>query len=131
ETGKPRSYDTGDASHDLLLGLSVTGYARPELLASTEWLADNLTRPEVRVVDVRWRPDGSGRAVHATGHVPGAAYVDWATELVDTDDESGLFLLAPPDKLGSAITRAGVGDGTTIVLYDDTMGLFAGRAWWS
>ena len=109
----------------------MSGYARPELLASTDWLADNLNRPEVRVVDVRWRPDGTGRTAHATGHVPGAVYLDWATELVDTDDESGLFLLAPPDKLAAALMRAGVGDGTTTVLYDDTMGLFAARAWWS
>ena len=109
----------------------MSGYARPELLASTDWLADNLNRPEVRVVDVRWRPDGTGRAAHSTGHVPGAAYLDWATELVDTDNESGLFLLAPPDKLAGALMRAGVGDGTTTVLYDDTMALFAARAWWS
>ncbi|TMG24642.1 MAG: sulfurtransferase [Chloroflexi bacterium] len=109
----------------------MSGYARPELLASTEWLADNLGRPEVRVVDVRWRPDGSGRQVHSTGHVPGAAYLDWANDLVDTDDEAGLFLLAPPDKLGRALANVGVGDGTTVVLYDDTMALFAGRAWWS
>ena len=81
----------------------MSGYARPELLASTDWLADNLNRPEVRVVDVRWRPDGTGRTAHATGHVPGAVYLDWATELVDTDDESGLFLLAPPDKLAAAL----------------------------
>jgi thiosulfate/3-mercaptopyruvate sulfurtransferase len=109
----------------------VSGYARPELLASTDWLADNLNRPEVRVVDVRWRPDGTGRTAHATGHVPGAVYLDWATELVDTDDESGLFLLAPPSKLAAALMRAGVGDGTTTVLYDDTMALFAARTWWS
>ncbi|HEY3073123.1 MAG TPA: sulfurtransferase [Candidatus Limnocylindrales bacterium] len=109
----------------------MSGYARPELLASTDWLADNLNRPEVRVVDVRWRPDGTGRTAHATGHVPGAVYLDWATELVDTDDESGLFLLAPPSKLAAALMRAGVGDGTTTVLYDDTMALFAARTWWS
>jgi len=39
----------------------VKAYARPELLASTDWLAENLGRSELRVVDVRWRPDGSGR----------------------------------------------------------------------
>jgi hypothetical protein len=31
----------------------MTGLARPELLASTEWLADQLGRPEVRILDVR------------------------------------------------------------------------------
>ena len=51
----------------------MTGLTRPELLASTEWLAENLGRPELRILDVRWRPDGSGRRVHAAGHIPGAA----------------------------------------------------------
>jgi thiosulfate/3-mercaptopyruvate sulfurtransferase len=109
----------------------VSGYPRPELLASTAWLGENLGRPDLRIVDVRWRPDGTGRAVHAAGHIPGAAYIDWATELVDTEDEAGLFLLAGPDKVAAALGRAGVGSGTTLVLYDDTASLFAARAWWS
>ena len=48
----------------------LSGLARPELLASTEWLADQLGRPELRILDVRWRPDGSGRAAHAAGSHP-------------------------------------------------------------
>ena len=105
--------------------------ARPELLASTEWLADNLHRPEVRVVDVRWRPDGSGRQVHASGHVPGAAYVDWSTELIEAEEHDGTFLLAGPAEVAAAASAAGVGDGTTAVVYDDTVGLYASRVWWS
>ena len=62
------------------------GYPRPELLATSEWLAANLDRPEVRILDVRWRPDGTGRAAHAAGHVPGAFHVDWATDLTDPDE---------------------------------------------
>ena len=109
----------------------VKAFARPELLASPEWLAENLGRPEVRVLDVRWRPDGTGRAVHQAGHVPGAVHLDWATELVDLDEEGGLLLLAGPDQVSAALGRAGVGSGTTVVLYDDTAGLFAARVWWS
>ena len=109
----------------------VSGYPRPELLATADWLAENLGRPEIRVVDVRWRPDGTGRAVHAGGHIPGATYLDWATELIEPDDESGLFLLAGPDRMAEALGRAGIGSGTTVVLYDDTAGLYAARAWWS
>ena len=51
---------------------TMSGLARPELLATTEWLAEQLGRPGVRVLDARWRPDGSAAAVHATGHIPGA-----------------------------------------------------------
>ena len=59
----------------------MTGFARPELLASTEWLGDELGRPDVRIVDVRWRPDGTGHALFDSGHIPGATYLDWRAEL--------------------------------------------------
>src|SRR6266511_1828809 len=91
----------------------MSGYTRPELLVSPEWLGDNLGRPELRVLDGRWRPDGTGRATHMTGHIPGAVHLDWATDLVDADDPAGLFTLAGPEQFASALGRAGVGDGTT------------------
>jgi thiosulfate/3-mercaptopyruvate sulfurtransferase len=108
----------------------VSGYPRPELLASVDWLAENLGRPEIRVIDVRWRPDGTGRAAHGSGHIPGAAYLDWSTDLSDPDDDSPLFKLAGPDQVASVLGRLGVGGGTTAVLYDDTASLYAARAWW-
>jgi thiosulfate/3-mercaptopyruvate sulfurtransferase len=110
---------------------SASGYARPELLASVEWLSENLGRPELRVLDVRWRPDGTGRATYLAGHIPDAVHLDWATDLVDSEEPGGLFLLAGPDQVATALGRAGIGDGTTVVLYDDTVSLFASRAWWS
>ena len=111
----------------------MTGFARPELLASTEWLADELGRPEVRVVDVRWRPDGTGGAVFAAGHIPGATYLDWRAELYESPSaESGQGLRrGPPEAVVAFMYRAGVGDASTLVLYDDTLGLYAARAWWS
>jgi len=111
----------------------MTGFARPELLASTEWLAEELSRPNVRIADVRWRPDGTGQAVFDAGHLPGATYVDWRNELSDppSDDGSHALRLASADAIVAFMTRAGVGDATTLVLYDDTLGLYAARAWWS
>lgn len=106
-------------------------YARPELLASPEWLADNMGRPELRILDVRWRPDGSAREVHAREHIPGAAHLDWVSHLVEPDEASGVPLLAGPERVAAALGRAGVGDGTTLVVYDDTASLFAARVWWS
>jgi thiosulfate/3-mercaptopyruvate sulfurtransferase len=109
----------------------VTPLTRPELLASADWLAEHIGRPEVRVLDVRWRPDGTGRAAWQVGHVPGAAHVDWTTELCERDESTDALLLAGPDKVATALARAGVGDGTTAVVYDDTLGLYASRVWWS
>ncbi len=110
---------------------TLPGFARPELLASTEWLAERLGRSELRVLDVRWRPDGTGRQTFATGHVPGAAYLDWAADLVDRDDPTQAFLLAGPEQVAGALGRAGFADGSTIVVYDDTLSLYASRVWWS
>src|SRR5262245_59049290 len=109
----------------------TTGLARPELLASTEWLGDQLGRPELRILDVRWRPDGSGRAAWAAGHIPGAVHLDWRTELIDPSDTGDALLLAGPEQVANALATAGVSDGATVVIYDDTVGLFAARAWWS
>jgi thiosulfate/3-mercaptopyruvate sulfurtransferase len=106
-------------------------HARPELLASPDWLAENLGRPEVRVLDVRWRPDGAGRVVFAGGHVPGSIHLDWRESLTDHDAPDGTLLLAPPDQVAAALGAAGIGNGTTVVVYDDTASLYAARTWWS
>jgi thiosulfate/3-mercaptopyruvate sulfurtransferase len=107
-----------------------SGLARPELLASTDWLADQLGRPEVRILDVRWRPDGSGHSVWSAGHIPGAVYVDWRADLTDTSESGETLLLAGPDQIARTLALAGVSDGATVVIYDDTVGLFAARTWW-
>ena len=110
---------------------TLSGFARPEMLASTEWLADHIGRPEIRVLDVRWRPDGSGRAAYASGHIPGAVHLDWRADLIDPSDTGDALLLAGPEQVATALAQAGVTDGTTVVIYDDTVGLFAARTWWS
>ncbi|MDR3546161.1 MAG: sulfurtransferase [Candidatus Limnocylindrales bacterium] len=106
-------------------------HARPELLASPDWLAENLGRSEVRVLDVRWRPDGTGRLAFAAGHVPNATYLDWREAFVDPEDSDTLLLLAPPDQVAAAVAGAGIGNGSTVVVYDDTASLYAARTWWS
>jgi thiosulfate/3-mercaptopyruvate sulfurtransferase len=109
----------------------MNGYARPELLATPEWLAENLGRPGFQVIDVRWRPDGSGRRVYAAGHIPGATYIDWRADLVDEDDDANVLLLAGPQKVTETLVRSGLGNGMVGVLYDDTAYAYAARVWWS
>jgi thiosulfate/3-mercaptopyruvate sulfurtransferase len=111
----------------------VSAFARPELVAAPEWLADQLGRHDLRILDVRWRPDGTGAATFAAGHIPGAAHIDWREELIAPEaSETGPGLrLAGPDQVAAAMARAGVGDGTSLVIYDDSLGLYAARVWWS
>lgn len=114
-------------------GRSAGAFARPELVATTEWLAGQLGRPELRILDVRWRPDGTAAAAFAAGHIPGAAHLDWRAELIEPEaPEAGPGLrVAGPERVASAMSRAGVGDGTTLVIYDDSISLYAARTWWS
>ena len=107
-----------------------TTFARPELLANPDWLAESLSRSGLRIIDCRWRVDGTGRKLFAAGHVPGAVHLDWATELVDGDDPLP-FQLADPEQFAAAMVRAGVADGMTVVVYDDTHSLYSTRVWWS
>ena len=109
----------------------MSGLARPELLATTEWLAENLGRQGVRLLDARWRPDGTGVQVYRAGQIPGARYIDWRVDLVDDAEDSDAMRLAAPDRIAEVAARAGIGDGTTVVVYDDTQGLYAARVWWS
>lgn len=110
---------------------TMSGLARPEYLATTDWLGEQLGRSGVRILDARWRPDGSGADVHNAGHIPGSVHVDWRTELVDTDDEGDAIRLASSNRVAAVAARACIGDGSTVVVYDDTQGLYAARVWWS
>ena len=109
----------------------MAGIAHPELIATPEWLSENLGRSDLRVLDVRWRPDGSGEAQFALSHVPGASYLDWRTGLVDPVEGSDALQLVAPARMAAVMGRAGIGDGTSVVIYDDTLSYFAARAWWS
>ena len=111
--------------------MGIIGYRRPELLATPEWLAENIARPGFQILDARWRPDGSGRRLYAAGHIPGASYLDWRTDLVEPDDESELLLLAGPAHFTAAMSRAGLGNGMVAVVYDDTGNSYAARTWWT
>jgi thiosulfate/3-mercaptopyruvate sulfurtransferase len=110
---------------------AMSGLARREHLATTDWLAERLGRTDVRVVDARWRPDGHAVDVFRAGHVPGSAHVDWRVDLADDDEESGSIRMAAPDRIAAFAERAGIGDGSEVVVYDDTQGLYAARVWWT
>lgn len=109
----------------------VGNYARPELLATPRWLAENLDRPGFGVLDVRWRPDGSGRDLYAEGHIPGASYLDWREDLTEQEEETDVLLLAGPQRVTETLTRARVGNGMAAIIYDDTAHAYAARVWWT
>ena len=80
---------------------------------------------------MRWRTDGTARTLYGAGHVPGAIHLDWREAVAQVTEDGSAFQLAAPDRIADAMTRAGVGDGTSVVVYDDTLGYYSSRVWWS
>ncbi len=101
-----------------------------ESLVDTGWLQDHLNDPDLVVVDMRWREDGSGRSRYERGHIPGAVYVDWSSDLVDPDHPVA-FMLAPPDRFAETMATSGIGDDTAVVAYADGGGSGPFRLWWA
>jgi len=100
-------------------------------LVSTEWLADHLGAPDVRIADASWYLPQAARdakAEYRAAHIPGAVFFD-IDEL--SDDRSGLpHMLPPAPKFASHMRRLGLGDGNFIVVYDGAGLYSAPRAWW-
>ena len=111
-------------------------------LVNTEWLADHLEDPDIRVVDIRGyvkKTDlGEGRQKaeylaaseeYDDDHLPGAVYVDWTRDITDPDDPV-LAQVAPPERFAGLMGSLGIGDDTHVVVYDHAGGQFATRLWW-
>ncbi|MET9778176.1 sulfurtransferase [Streptomyces sp. NPDC006367] len=109
-------------------------------IISASGLADALAgaRPPV-LLDVRWQlstakatgaPVFDGRAEYATGHIPGAVFVDLDRELASAPGERGRHPLPDVAEFGAAMRRAGVSSGRPVVVYDGGQGWAAARAWW-
>jgi thiosulfate/3-mercaptopyruvate sulfurtransferase len=83
------------------------------------------------LLDVRYRMGGpTGAGEYAKGHIPGARYVDLDAELAATPGPAGRHPLPDAAEFGAAMRRAGVGDDTDVVVYDDWNGWGPARAWW-
>lgn len=99
-------------------------------LVSTEWLANEIGASDLRIVDcTRHLPD-TGRdaqAEYEAGHIPGAVFMDLA-DLVDTAAPIE-NTLPPAEKFASRMQSLGLGDGSRIVLYDDSAVKTSARAW--
>jgi thiosulfate/3-mercaptopyruvate sulfurtransferase len=99
-------------------------------LVTVPWLAQHLTDAGLRVIDARWRGDGSGRALYAAGHLPGAVHLDWHSDLNHT--RAGVRdLLLPPAEFAAVMSAAGIGDDTRVVAYADGDYSGATRLWWA
>lgn len=99
-------------------------------LVSTEWLAKELGANDLRVVDATYfalDPARDAQADHEAAHIPGAVYLDLANL---KDENSPLPAMLPTaERFASRMQSLGLGDGSRIVLYDNSPHRTAARAW--
>jgi thiosulfate/3-mercaptopyruvate sulfurtransferase len=98
-------------------------FARPELLVSPQWLSEHLDDPNVRIVD------GRTAQLYDAAHIPGAVLVDFYA--LNTTDSSPEGMRAWTARMEEAFSAAGIADGQTVVLYEDTSGQLAARGLWA
>ncbi|MFM8593124.1 MAG: sulfurtransferase [Chloroflexota bacterium] len=98
-----------------------SGYAHPEVLVSTEWVAEHLDDPQVRLVE-----SDEDILLYELGHIPGAVKLDWHTDLQDPVARDFV------DKAGfEALMRgAGISNDTTVVFYGDRNNWYACYTFW-
>lgn len=120
-------------------------FAHPEYLVSTDWLADNLQNPDVRVLDVTAKLTGKleNRAeeeCYRDAHIPGSLFFDVASgKGVLSDADAALPWMWPnPEQVAAALGAVGVGPGTKVVIAArtpregiDSGTMWCTRAWWT
>jgi thiosulfate/3-mercaptopyruvate sulfurtransferase len=99
---------------------AVVGYAHPEQLVDTAWVAAHSRDADVRILDVR-------RSGFDAGHIPDALWLD--PESVRDTANPPTFMIAPA-AFEQVMSRLGISNQTRVVLYDDRGGLLASRLWW-
>ncbi len=96
-------------------------YASADSLVSTEWVAAHLSDPNIRLVESNEDP-----LLYASGHITGAAEVDWTRDLNDPLRRDYL----QKDGFQALASRLGLTPGTTVVFYGDKNNWWAAYALW-
>lgn len=103
------------------------------LVTATE-LKNLLGRENIKIFDVRGRwgtPPVSDYDEYLTGHIPGAAFLDWTTQFLDPGLPIGLAPVASKAEAQQAFHDLGINQHDCVVLYDDYHHMLAGRVWWA
>jgi thiosulfate/3-mercaptopyruvate sulfurtransferase len=96
-------------------------YAHPEYLVETDWVAEHLNDPKVRVIE-----SDEDALLYKMGHIPGAVQVDWFTTLQHPLRRDFLT----KEQFENFCSEAGIANDTTLVFYGDKSNWFACYALW-
>lgn len=99
----------------------ATEYAHPEKLVETDWVAEHLTDPSIRIVE-----SDEDLLLYEVGHIPGAVKIDWLQDLNDPIKRDYIDR-ARFEKL---LSKAGIGSNTRVLFYGDKNNWWACYALW-
>ncbi|MEZ4715671.1 MAG: sulfurtransferase [Caldilineaceae bacterium] len=103
------------------MDIAEKGYAHPEALVSTEWVADHLDDPNVRIVE-----SDEDILLYETGHIPGAVKIDWQADLNDPLVRDYI----EREQFEALMAKNGISNETTVVFYGDKNNWWACYAFW-
>jgi thiosulfate/3-mercaptopyruvate sulfurtransferase len=95
-------------------------HANPDALVTTEWLAEHLSDPRVRLIEINLAPPA-----FAKGHIPGAIYWNPTTVIFDADSAQKL----DPGTIATVLEQSGISHDTTIILHGEPTGIGAWVYW--
>jgi thiosulfate/3-mercaptopyruvate sulfurtransferase len=101
--------------------IDTRNYAHPDVLVSTDWVAEHLHDPGIRLVE-----SNEDTLLYAAGHIPGAVHVDWTSDLNDQIRRD----YVGREAFTALMSRIGVTRDTTVVFYGDRNNWWACYAFW-
>lgn len=99
----------------------MSEYARTDALVSTDWVAEHLNDPKVRIIESNEDP-----LLYPSKHIPGAVQVDWVEDLNDQVRRDYLS----KDQFEALMSRNGISNDTLVVFYGDKNNWWACYAFW-
>jgi thiosulfate/3-mercaptopyruvate sulfurtransferase len=100
---------------------ATAGYAKPDVLVETSWLADHLNDANLRIVEAN-----EDILLYDQGHIPGAVKVDWTADLQDPVVRDFIG----PEGFAALASRLGITPETTVIFYGDRNNWWAAYAYW-
>ena len=97
-------------------------YFDPEVLCETEWVANNLDNPEIKILEVDYDVENA----YKSGHIQGAHMVWWKKDINDQTRRD----IINKKQFESLMSRIGVSKSDTLILYGDFNNWFAAFAFW-
>ena len=101
--------------------IAARGYAHPERLVSTDWLARNLAHPSLRLLECN-----EDVLLYDLEHIPGAQKLDWHIDLNDQTERDYIGR----DAFQALMRHKGIDERTTVVFYGDKNNWWATYAFW-